>query len=185
MDFELNEEQRMWRDAVHDFVAREVKPKARQVDEKADEYIHFITDGAHRMQGLINDLLEYSRVTTRAKPFVDSSFEEIIGMAIRDHGLSIEDTGAEITADPLPTLKVDRSQMEQVFSNLLSNAIKFRKEDERPDIHISVDERPDDWLFSVADNGIGFDDQFADRIFIIFQRLHSKGDYPGTGIVSL
>jgi PAS domain S-box-containing protein len=157
------------------------KDYSSKLDEEGEEYIRFIVDGASRMQRLINDLLDFSRVTTRAREFAPVDFNTTITIAIRNIAVSIEQSGALVTHDPLPTLPADEGQFVMVFQNLIGNAIKFRR-DERPTVHVSAELRGADWLFSVKDNGIGIDRNHFDRIFILFQRLHGRNQYPGTGI---
>lgn len=152
-----------------------------QIDERADKYIYYMVDGATRMQSLISDLLLYSRVNTRKKPFEMTDINLVIEDVIGILELTINETNARITFDPLPTIFADSSQLVQVFQNLLSNAIKFRGM-EQPQVHISAEESKEEWIFSVRDNGIGIESQYADRIFQIFQQLHSKNEYTGTGI---
>ncbi|MBD2448300.1 GAF domain-containing protein [Nostoc sp. FACHB-152] len=207
-----------------------------QLDATADQFINYAVDGARRMQNLINDLLNYSRVTTRGQPFVQVDCAEILQQAIANLKFAIEDSGATITYDPLPVIKADPIQLTQVFQNLIGNAIKFRGE-LPPQIHIGAVRRdeeqrsrgageqgsggageqgsrgaeeqgsrgaeeylnphtphptphtpqfphptPNEWLFWVSDNGIGLEAQYAERVFVIFQRLHGRSKYPGTGI---
>jgi PAS domain S-box-containing protein len=152
-----------------------------KLDSDADEFIGFAVDGANRMQTLINDLLAFSRVGTRGKPLTPTDCEALLPQTLSNLKVSIDDGGAVITHDPLPTVMVDGSQLAQVFQNLIGNAIKFRGE-EPPRIHIAAERKGDGWLFSVADNGIGVDPEFFDRIFVIFQRLHGRDEYEGTGI---
>lgn len=152
-----------------------------QLDVDADEFIAYAVDGTRRMQVLINDLLAYSRVSTRGMVFVPVDCEDILQEVMAILEIAIEESGATICHDPLPALLADRMQMIQLFQNLLANAIKFRS-DQQPHIQIEVKRYKNEWLFAVRDNGIGIDPQFAERIFVIFQRLHSKADYPGTGI---
>jgi PAS domain S-box-containing protein len=152
-----------------------------QLDSDADTFIHYAVDGATRMQKLINDLLAYSRVGSRGKSFSRLSGTEIVERAIANLQLVIESSQAIITYDPLPEFMVDGSQLTQVFQNLLSNAIKFRQ-DEPPKVHIKAEPGQDEWIVSVRDNGIGIDSSYRDRIFLIFQRLHPRNKYPGTGI---
>lgn len=154
---------------------------AGHLDEKADRYIHYIVDGAQRMQNLINDILSFSRITTRGKEFEETNLQHLLTITLDNLSRIIEDYEATITYDKLPTVNADDSQMLQVFQNLIHNAIKFRGE-ESPDIHISVEEKTNFWEFSVQDNGIGIDPQYFDKIFVIFQRLHTKQEYSGTGI---
>ncbi len=152
-----------------------------QLDDKADKYIHFAVDGAARMQNLINDLLAFSRVTTRAKEFEITDVESIYNQVLINLEVSIKESSAIISHDPLPKVMADDTQLIQVFQNLISNAIKFRGE-ENPKIHIAAERKNKQWLFSVQDNGIGIDPKHKDRIFEVFKRLHKRRDYPGTGI---
>jgi PAS domain S-box-containing protein len=152
-----------------------------QLDEKAKKFMDYARDGAVRMQGLINDLLTYSRVGTRGKPLETADAHALLGEAIRNLAAMIEENRAIITNDDLPTVRADASQLIQVFQNLISNAIKFQREN-GPHIHVSAQNKRREWVFSIRDNGIGIDRQYADRIFIIFQRLHTRQEYPGTGI---
>ncbi len=153
-----------------------------KLDADADEFISFAVDGAKRMQGLISDLLAYSRVGTRGKPFESCDCESIITKAIRDLDRIIEENNAVVTHDPLPTIMADTTQLEQVFRNLISNAIKYRSKDQAPNIHISAEQKDNEWLFSVRDNGIGIEPEFSGRIFAIFQQLHGRDEYEGSGI---
>ncbi|MFH0729843.1 MAG: ATP-binding protein [Pseudomonadota bacterium] len=151
------------------------------LDEKAKQYIHYAVDGAQRMQQLIEDLLAYSRVTTRGEAIAFTKSQKAFDSAIENLRAAIAETGARITHDPLPTVQADATQLEQVFQNLIGNAIKFHG-DSPPQIHVSAAKNRDEWQFGVADNGIGIDSKYADKVFVLFQRLHSRGDYPGTGI---
>ena len=152
-----------------------------KLDEDAHDFINFAVDGANRMQRLINDLLAFSRVTTRGKEFVPTDLSSVLGEAMANLQQRVEETHALIINDDLPTLPVDRSQIIRLFQNLLDNGTKFCGT-EAPRIHISAEEQKKEWRFCFRDNGIGIDPQYKDRIFIIFQRLHAKGDFPGTGI---
>lgn len=152
-----------------------------KLDSDADEFIGFAVDGAKRMQTLINDLLSLSRVGTRGKPLVSTSGQEVFAEAIANLQIAIEESGASITREALPQVKGDRTQLVQLFQNLIGNAIKFRGP-QPARIHVAVRQENAEWIFSVCDNGIGIDAKFADRIFIIFQRLHDRESYPGTGI---
>lgn len=152
-----------------------------KLDADADEFIAFAVNGAARMQMLINDLLEYSRVGTKVKAFEKVNCLNVFDHAVSNLRLAIEECGAVITHDAFPTVMADTLQFTQLFQNLLGNAIKFRGK-ESPRIHISVAQKEGEWLFSIRDNGIGIDPQYVDRIFVIFQRLHSKEEYPGSGI---
>ncbi len=152
-----------------------------KLDQDADEFIAFAVNGANRMQALIQDLLAFSRVDTQGQHFEPTSVETLFGYALDNLKGGIEESGAVVTHDPLPTVKGDERQLLHLLQNLLSNAIKFRKQDP-PLVHISAEKRDREWLFSVRDNGIGIDPQYAERIFVIFQRLHTNAEYPGTGI---
>lgn len=152
-----------------------------KLDADADEFIAYAVDGAARMQMLINDLLEYSRVGTRSKPFEMVNCLEVFDHAVSNLKMAIEESGAVITHDELPTVMADTLQLTQLFQNLLGNAIKFRGK-EPPRIHVSAIQKEGEWVFSIRDNGIGIDPQYTNRIFVIFQRLHSKEEYPGSGI---
>jgi signal transduction histidine kinase len=152
-----------------------------QLDQDAKDFIGFAADGANRMQRLINDLLAYSRVGTRGKPLEPTDCHTVLGQAIVNLSTVIEENHAIVTSDQLPKVMADASQMVQLLQNLVGNAIKFRGE-ESPRIHVSAQEKGNEWVFSVKDNGIGIEAQFSERIFIAFQRLHSREKYPGTGI---
>ncbi len=149
--------------------------------DDADEFIAYAVDGARRMQEMIDDLLEYSRVGTRGKAFAQTSCKRVLDQALSNLKVSIEETGAVITHDPLPSVIADDSQLIQLFQNLVGNAIKFRG-DKPPQVHVGVERKDSEWVFSVRDNGIGIDPEYHDRIFGIFQRLHGKGEYDGAGI---
>jgi len=151
------------------------------LDADADLYIHYAVDGAQRMQALINDLLEFSRVAKRGKPFEPVNCEDMFVTLLKDMSLAIEDSGAMITHDELPSIVADSYQIAMVVRNLIGNAIKYRG-DEPPRIHVAARRQEDEWLFSVKDNGIGFDPKYSERIFKIFQRLHTREEYPGMGI---
>jgi PAS domain S-box-containing protein len=152
-----------------------------KLDEKADKYIYFAVDGASRMQNLINDLLEFSRVTTKAREFEPTDCKLLLDQVLFDLDVSIKENEASISYSTLPVVMADSIQLAQVFQNLISNAIKFRS-DKAPEIEISAKKKADEWLFSVQDNGIGIDPKFSERIFEVFKRLHKKEEYPGTGI---
>ncbi len=151
------------------------------LDERARKYIFYAVDGAKRMQRLISDLLSYSRVSTRAQPLARTDSHSALGEAIGNLFAAIEENYALVINDDLPTIWADRSQLVQLFQNLISNAIKFHAA-ESPWVHISATREGAWWIFCVRDNGIGIDPQYFDRIFVIFQRLHGRGEYPGTGI---
>ena len=152
-----------------------------KLDKDANEFIGYAVNGANRMQGLINDLLTYSRVGTRGKAPEPADSHSALGEAVLNLETMIRENHAVITNDDLPEVRADRSQLVQVFQNLIGNAIKFKSE-ETPRIHLSAREAPGEWIFSVKDNGVGIDPQYFERIFVVFQRLHSREEYPGTGI---
>ena len=152
-----------------------------QLDEDADAFIGFAVDGANRMQDLIRDLLAFSRVSTRGADLAPTDCEEALAVAVVNLSVAIEDTGAVVTHDALPTLVADKGQVARLFQNLVDNAIKFRGE-EAPRIHVSAEEKGHEWVFSVRDSGIGIDPQYFGRVFVVFQRLHGKGEHKGTGI---
>lgn len=150
-------------------------------DERAKRYMYFITDGSGRMHSLVKDLLSYSRVTSSREEFVSTDLNTVVDDIRKDLRVAITEHKAKIEVGDLPTLNAAPTQMRQLFQNLIQNAIKFRGKD-NPHIQISAERRSDDWLFSVRDNGIGIEPKYYDRIFIIFQRLHDREQYPGTGI---
>ena len=152
-----------------------------KLDADANEFISFAVDGAQRMQQLISDLLAYSRVTMRGKAFEPTDCQAVFDEALTNLKVRIEETGAEVSHGALPTMSGDRIQLVRLLQNLISNAIKFRGE-ESPRVDVSAQRKGDEWVFTVSDNGIGIEPQYAERIFTIFQRLHGRGEYPGTGI---
>jgi PAS domain S-box-containing protein len=152
-----------------------------KLDKEADEFINYATDGARRMQLLIEDLLTFSRVGTQVQAFKALDLAIVLNLALDNLQLAIRENNAVITFEALPQVNGDESQLVQVFQNLLDNALKFRK-DRQPCIHVSAQNKLNYWLISVQDNGIGIDPKYFDRIFLVFQRLHSKAKYPGTGI---
>ena len=152
-----------------------------KLDSDAHEFINYAVDGARRMQRLINDLLEFSRVSTRARALEPVDANEVLGTVRANLGAAIDDAGAEVTNEELPTVMVDPTQLGQLLQNLIGNAIKFHGA-EPPRVHVNACERDREWVFAVQDNGIGIEPEYFDRIFVIFQRLHVAAEYPGTGI---
>ncbi|MDZ8052858.1 MAG: ATP-binding protein [Aulosira sp. ZfuVER01] len=152
-----------------------------ELDEDAKEFINFAVEGVSLMQTLIDDVLAYSKVDMQAIAFGLTEVETPLNRALSNLRGRIHETGAIITHDPLPTVMADSTQLMQLFQNLIANAIKFRS-DKSPQIHIGAERLEEEWLFSVRDNGIGLDPRFSDRIFVIFQRLHTREEYPGTGM---
>jgi light-regulated signal transduction histidine kinase (bacteriophytochrome) len=151
------------------------------LDAESREFMSFVVSGADRLQTMINNLLEYSRLDSRGTPFVEVESADILRKVIDDFGSEIERAGAVITFDGLPTVTADSNQLFRLFQNLVSNALKFRGP-EPPRIHVSSRREEGSWVFSVRDNGIGIDPKYKDRIFVIFQRLHTMDTYAGTGI---
>ena len=153
-------------------------------DKDADEFMEYIVEAAKRMQRMILDLLEYSRVSTNNEEFEEIDTTEVLDGALFNLRGAIENNKAVITHNDLPAVTADKSQLIKVFQNLIANAIKFKKEDEPPKIHVSArkDLQKNQYIFSVQDNGIGMDPQYAERIFTLFQRLHTRDEYQGTGI---
>ena len=152
-----------------------------QLDADADEFIGFVVDGAQRMQELIRGLLAYSRVGSQAEPFRPTDGQHALDQALANLQVAIQECGAIVTHDPMPTVVADPTQLMQVLQNLIGNAVKFRGE-RAPEIHVGVEHRDRAWLFSVRDNGIGIASQYTERIFVIFRRLHTRQEYPGAGI---
>jgi len=152
-----------------------------QLDADADEFIGFAVDGVTRMQRLINDLLAYSRVGSRGGELLPTSAGEAAHQALTQLQAAVDETGARVSIGDLPEVNADATQLTQLFQNLIGNAIKFHG-DAPPEVKVEARAQGSEWLFSVADNGIGVDPQYAERIFVLFQRLHSIDKYQGTGI---
>ena len=152
------------------------------LDADADEFIGYAVDGAKRMQALINDLLAFSRVGTKAKPFAPTDCNLIMKTALADLQFTIEECAACVEVGDLPMVMGDATQLSQLFRNLMSNAIKFRRRDELPIVRVTAESSGASWRFTVSDNGIGIAAEYFERIFVIFQRLHGRSQYAGTGI---
>jgi PAS domain S-box-containing protein len=152
-----------------------------QLDDTAKKYIDYAVDGAVRMQQLIQDLLTYSRLNSQAKPPELIDVNNVLLDVFRNLQVAIDESRASVATGELPTVRADASQLQQVFQNLIANGIKFHR-DEPPQVHVSAKDLGQQWRFSVQDNGIGIEAQYADRVFGIFQRLHTRQEYPGTGI---
>lgn len=152
-----------------------------KLDADADEFISYMMNGTNHMRQLIDDLLAYARVGTRGKEFEPVNCDTIVDVAISNLQMAIKETGALVTHDALPTVVGDDVQLSLLFQNLIGNAIKFHGP-EPPHVHLSAARNAGEWLFSVRDNGIGIDPQHKEVIFVIFQRLHGKAEYPGTGM---
>jgi PAS domain S-box-containing protein len=159
-------------------LARRYKGK---LDPEADEFISYAVEGASRMKSLINDLLAYSRVGSHGDELTKVNMEAVVERAVENIQLAVEDAGAVITHDTLPDVRADSTQMVQLLQNLIANAIKFHGA-EQPRVHVAAQRDGEMWQFSVRDNGIGIEAQHRERVFVIFQRLHSQKEYAGTGI---
>jgi len=153
-----------------------------RLDADADEYLGFIVEGGQRMQALIEDLLLFSRIETQAVAPVPTETGEVIADAIRSLDARIREAQATITIGPMPVAMTDRAQLEQVFTNLIGNALKYHRLDVPAEIRISAEKQGDGWEIAIADNGIGIEAEYYDRIFEMFRRLHTKDQYDGTGI---
>lgn len=152
-----------------------------KLDDKADQYITYITEGVERMQLLIMDLLQYSRTATGKEDLKPVDFNIIMTEVLTDLKVAIETSHADIKTSPLPVLEANHTQIRQLFQNLIGNAIKFQG-DEKPVIEIKALEEAERWLFSIKDNGIGIEPEYSEKIFMLFQRLNEREKYPGTGI---
>lgn len=155
-----------------------------ELDSDANDFIDYAVNGARKMQQIIKDLIEYSSVITDGSEFKSVDLQNVLNAAVLNLNVVIESNNAKITHDKLPKIIADEGQMVQLFQNLIENAIKFKKPDEPPEIHISAseDEQNNEYIFKVTDNGIGLEPQYAERIFVIFQKLHTLDKYPGNGI---
>ena len=153
-----------------------------KLDTDADSFIQFAVDGSKRMQNMIDDLLAYSRAGTQALNTSIVDMNSVLTQAVGNVQVAIEESDAEITWDAMPPIQADEIKLVQVFQNLFSNSIKFRNTDKPPRVHVASRKDGENWIITVQDNGIGFDPKYSDRIFMLFQRLHSVGKYPGTGL---
>lgn len=166
---------------ISSFTQLLAKRYREKLDDKAHDFIEFAVDGCKRMQTQINDLLAFSRVGTQGNPLLPVDSDAALDRVLRTLKVGIEEAKAVITRDRLPRVLADETQLCQLFQNLIGNAMKFRGS-ESPRIHVSAQKDPAGWKISVRDNGIGIAPEHSDRIFVIFQRLHTKAEYPGTGI---
>ena len=155
---------------------------AAELDDRANQYIDFAVDGANRMQTLISDLLSFSRVGRVHRRYASVDLEQILTETLDSLSMAIEDTRAVVTHDPLPTVTADATQMGMLLQNLIANAVKFRDPQRPPRVHLSARRDGGQWVFAVNDNGIGISPDYAERVFVIFQRLHTRDAYPGNGI---
>jgi PAS domain S-box-containing protein len=151
------------------------------LDERGERYVHYIVDGARRMQQLVRDLLTYAQVGSQGRPLARVSASDVLAATLHDLSATIAETGAQVTSDPLPEIWADAGQLQQLFLNLITNALKFRR-DVPPVVHIAAERAGDHWTFAVRDNGIGIAREYFERIFAMFQRLHTRDDYAGSGI---
>jgi light-regulated signal transduction histidine kinase (bacteriophytochrome) len=166
---------------VTSYVTLLEKRNRDKLDSDSKDFINFAVDGTKRMQQLINDLLTYSRVGTRGKPFTKTNCKTVMEKTIKNLEIAIKEKGAKVSYNALPTIIADEAQIIQLFQNLIGNAIKFCQ-NKPPKIKIRTREDDDKWIFGVQDNGIGIAPEFHERIFQIFQRLHTRQEYKGTGI---
>jgi PAS domain S-box-containing protein len=153
-----------------------------KVDAEAEQLLAFIVSGSARMSALVRDLLAYARLTTEEERPSSIALDEDLEAALTHLAQAIEESGARVTHDPMPTLQVDRGQMVRLFQNLVGNAVKYRKPDQRPKVHIGAELKGTEWIISIRDNGIGFDPKDASAIFAPFKRLHTADEYSGTGV---
>lgn len=153
-----------------------------KLDAEADQLLTFIVSTSARMSTLVRDLLEYARLTTEEDRPSSIALDEDLEAALTHLCQAIEESGASVTHDPLPTLQVDRGQMVRLFQNLISNAVKYRKPDLPPKVHVRAEQKGAEWVISIRDNGIGFDPKYASAIFAPFKRLHTAEEYPGSGV---
>ena len=153
-----------------------------KLDTQADQFLASIVSASIRMSALVQDLLAYARLTTEEDRPSSVALDEDLEAALTHLGQAIEESGATVTHDPMPTLQVDRGQMVRLFQNLIGNAVKYRNRDRPPKVHISAEQTGAEWLISIRDNGIGFKPEYAAAIFAPFKRLHTAEEYPGTGV---
>lgn len=153
-----------------------------QLDADADRYIDYAVEGAERMSALLTDVLALSRIGSQGRPLVPTDTGAALAKALRGLSAQLEASGGEVLAGSLPLVRGDFAQLELLFAHLVGNALKFRRPDVPPRVHVSAEAEAREWRFAVRDNGVGFEQQFAERIFMLFQRLHGRADYPGTGI---
>ena len=152
-----------------------------KLEGEASEFIQYSVSGAKRMQTVIHELLNYSRISSVKKPYVRTDLDVLVKDVMKGLNSSVQTSGAEVNIDDLPTLTAEPNQLYQLFQNLIDNAMKFVK-DKKPVINVTATEHEDTWEFTVSDNGIGIKEEFREKIFQMFQRLHSTAEYPGTGV---
>jgi len=166
---------------INSFVQLLQRQSADKLDANSEEYIQYVVEGARRIQRLIDDLLSYTRLGARSLSPQAVELGEVVEEALSNLSLAANECGAEVTWDPMPRVEADRTHMVLLFQNLVGNALKFRGAG-KPKVHIGAKAEIDRWVFSVKDNGIGIEPQYFEKIFIVFQRLHAREEYPGTGI---
>jgi light-regulated signal transduction histidine kinase (bacteriophytochrome) len=155
---------------------------AGKLDDTAQQYIHFATDGAVRMRILIDDLLEYSRASRLQPEKTEVDTAQLLADILKQHQPLLDEKEATISCKVLPVVYADRTRLRQVFQNLITNALKYQPPGRKPVVEVTGEMKNNSWLFSVTDNGIGIEKAYYDKIFMIFQRLHNRTEYPGTGI---
>lgn len=153
-----------------------------KLDQDADDFINYAVDGATRMRSLIEDLLTYARVSSRARPLEPVKVDVVIDDVLQGLEVRLQEKQAVVERGPLPTVSADRRQLGQLLQNLITNAVKFMKKDTRPVVKIDAERVGDEWFLRVQDNGIGMSQEYTEKIFVIFQRLHSREEYEGTGV---
>jgi light-regulated signal transduction histidine kinase (bacteriophytochrome) len=167
---------------VQTFAAQITATESDRLSEQGQDFLRRMSDAAGRMRALIDDLLMFSRVSTKARPFAEVDLSETVAYVLSDLEVALEESGAQLTVDPLPTIEAEPMQMRQLLQNLLGNALKFRRDGVTPEITVRATVADGIAELTIADNGLGFDAQFATRIFRAFERLHGASAYPGTGI---
>jgi light-regulated signal transduction histidine kinase (bacteriophytochrome) len=167
---------------VQTFAAQLNATERERLSDEGKDYLRRMSDAAGRMRMLIDDLLMFSRVSTKGRAFAEVDLGEVADLVVTDLEIAIDEAGAHVVVDDLPTISADRTQMRQLLQNLIANALKFRRPGVTPEVHVTAHPANGTAEISVSDNGIGFDPQYGTRIFRAFERLHSRGDYPGTGI---
>jgi light-regulated signal transduction histidine kinase (bacteriophytochrome) len=167
---------------VTSFLSQLEKKYNDQLDDKARQYIHFATDGAARMRQVILDLLEFSRVSKQLSAVEQVDVQVILDEALRMNKMLIEEKKARIIQGEMPVINASKTPILQLFQNIIGNALKYSHAERNPEITIGSDASKEEWIFYVKDNGIGIDERFFEKIFVLFQRLHGKTEYSGTGI---
>jgi PAS domain S-box-containing protein len=167
---------------VTSFLTQLDKKYHEQLDDKGKQYLHFAVDGATRMRKIILDLLEYSKVGKTEIKVERININDVVGDIVAVNKTAIDECNATVSIGELPVISAQRTSMQQLFHNLISNALKYHRENAAPEIGIAATEKDGFWEFSISDNGIGINDRYAEKIFVIFQRLHNREEYSGTGI---